>query len=298
MKLARRAAHGNQRAFEDLCARKLQSILFTAYGILHNHHDAQDVAQEVVVSMFQNILANITGTNIGTVGSNLTKAKAMMRKSIEKHEQELLRRQDIRRNLTLSSAIKRALREEADEKMPPQKVEAVKKRCLAAIATMRFPAAHAALVSKAIVGGVTVATLAVGSLGVYVYAEGMRLGDEPSFETRHHLIQTVVPLERDPFPVPEVVAGEIEFFSATGELVQDDPVYAHLIELDVVVRDSHWQIRDLNSDELLYEGDGLIVDSAFEQMREAGYRGDFELQFTIQDEYTNTIKKHRSFTMS
>ncbi|MDR0853406.1 MAG: sigma-70 family RNA polymerase sigma factor [Clostridiales Family XIII bacterium] len=55
VELARRAKKGDKGAFEELCLEKQQQIFFSAFTMLGNHHDAEDVAQETILSMFRNI---------------------------------------------------------------------------------------------------------------------------------------------------------------------------------------------------------------------------------------------------
>lgn len=53
--LAAKASHGDMEAFELLLQEKSRHILYNAYDILKNHHDAEDAAQEIVVKMYQHI---------------------------------------------------------------------------------------------------------------------------------------------------------------------------------------------------------------------------------------------------
>lgn len=53
--LAKKASAGDNEAFEKLLKEKSQHILYNAYDILKNHHDAEDAAQDVVVKMYRNI---------------------------------------------------------------------------------------------------------------------------------------------------------------------------------------------------------------------------------------------------
>ncbi|MDR0853612.1 MAG: RNA polymerase sigma factor [Clostridiales Family XIII bacterium] len=53
--LAKKAIKGNKASFEELCRRKQQEMLFSAYTVLGNHHDAEDAVQEAIFSMFRNI---------------------------------------------------------------------------------------------------------------------------------------------------------------------------------------------------------------------------------------------------
>lgn len=53
--LISKAMKGNQRAFEDLVKLKSQTILFHAYGVMGNYHDAEDATQEVILKIHDNI---------------------------------------------------------------------------------------------------------------------------------------------------------------------------------------------------------------------------------------------------
>lgn len=53
--LAQKASEGDSKAFEMILEEKSRHILYNAYDILKNHHDAEDAAQEVVVKMYQYI---------------------------------------------------------------------------------------------------------------------------------------------------------------------------------------------------------------------------------------------------
>lgn len=53
--LAAKAASGSEEAFEIILNEKAQHILYSAYDILKNHHDAEDAAQDVVVKMYKYI---------------------------------------------------------------------------------------------------------------------------------------------------------------------------------------------------------------------------------------------------
>ncbi|MDR0875308.1 MAG: sigma-70 family RNA polymerase sigma factor [Clostridiales Family XIII bacterium] len=53
--LARKAKRGDRAAFEELCRRKQRSILFTAYTMLGSNADAEDAAQETIITMYRSI---------------------------------------------------------------------------------------------------------------------------------------------------------------------------------------------------------------------------------------------------
>ncbi|MDR1015072.1 MAG: RNA polymerase sigma factor [Coriobacteriales bacterium] len=55
--LAGKAIRGDKKAFEELCRCKQKDIIFSALTILGDFHAAEDVAQEVILSMFTNIRA-------------------------------------------------------------------------------------------------------------------------------------------------------------------------------------------------------------------------------------------------
>jgi RNA polymerase sigma-70 factor (ECF subfamily) len=55
IELARRAIGGDKVAFEELCEAKQKEIVFTAYSMLGNYQDAEDAAQESIISMFRHI---------------------------------------------------------------------------------------------------------------------------------------------------------------------------------------------------------------------------------------------------
>jgi RNA polymerase sigma-70 factor (ECF subfamily) len=53
--LAKKSINGNKKAFEELCRKKQQEIVFSAYTMLGNYHDAEDATQETIISMFRHI---------------------------------------------------------------------------------------------------------------------------------------------------------------------------------------------------------------------------------------------------
>ncbi|MDR0875253.1 MAG: hypothetical protein LBN12_03460, partial [Clostridiales Family XIII bacterium] len=53
--LARDAARGRKGAFDELCRRKQRDIAFAAYTMLGNYHDAEDAAQETILTMYRYI---------------------------------------------------------------------------------------------------------------------------------------------------------------------------------------------------------------------------------------------------
>jgi RNA polymerase sigma-70 factor (ECF subfamily) len=55
IELARKASKGNKKAFAELCEKKSRSMVFTALGILGNLEDAEDAAQDAVLTMFKGI---------------------------------------------------------------------------------------------------------------------------------------------------------------------------------------------------------------------------------------------------
>jgi RNA polymerase sigma-70 factor (ECF subfamily) len=55
IELARKSMNGDEKAFEELCRAKQKEIIFSAMTILKDYHSAEDVAQEVILSMFSNI---------------------------------------------------------------------------------------------------------------------------------------------------------------------------------------------------------------------------------------------------
>lgn len=55
LSLVQKASQGDLESFEMILNEKSRHILYNAYDILKNHHDAEDAAQDVVVKMYQNI---------------------------------------------------------------------------------------------------------------------------------------------------------------------------------------------------------------------------------------------------
>ncbi|MDR3304558.1 MAG: sigma-70 family RNA polymerase sigma factor [Clostridiales Family XIII bacterium] len=53
--LAKKARKGDAEAFETLCDKKSENILFNAYGFLGNREDAEDVLQDVIIELHKNI---------------------------------------------------------------------------------------------------------------------------------------------------------------------------------------------------------------------------------------------------
>jgi RNA polymerase sigma-70 factor (ECF subfamily) len=55
LELVQKAVKGDRTAFEELCSAKSRKMLFIAYHILGDYHEAEDVAQEAILAMFKNI---------------------------------------------------------------------------------------------------------------------------------------------------------------------------------------------------------------------------------------------------
>ncbi|MDR1496439.1 MAG: hypothetical protein LBS67_05945, partial [Clostridiales Family XIII bacterium] len=53
--LVQRAVKGDRTAFDKLCGIKSRKMLFIAYNILGDYHEAEDVVQEAILAMFMNI---------------------------------------------------------------------------------------------------------------------------------------------------------------------------------------------------------------------------------------------------
>lgn len=53
--LAKKASCGDEDAFKELYKLKYDDIFFLAYKMLGNHHDAEDIAHDVVVKIFERI---------------------------------------------------------------------------------------------------------------------------------------------------------------------------------------------------------------------------------------------------
>jgi RNA polymerase sigma-70 factor (ECF subfamily) len=53
--LARKAIKGDRDAFEELCMRKSKDLIYNAMGILGDYHEAEDAAQDAIISMYMNI---------------------------------------------------------------------------------------------------------------------------------------------------------------------------------------------------------------------------------------------------
>jgi RNA polymerase sigma-70 factor (ECF subfamily) len=55
VKLVQKAKKGDRHAFEELCGIKSKKMLFIAYNILGDYHEAEDAVQEAIIAMFMNI---------------------------------------------------------------------------------------------------------------------------------------------------------------------------------------------------------------------------------------------------
>ncbi|MDR0854059.1 MAG: RNA polymerase sigma factor [Clostridiales Family XIII bacterium] len=53
--LARGAMQGDENAFEELCMRKSKELIFNAMAILGDYHEAEDAAQETILTVYANI---------------------------------------------------------------------------------------------------------------------------------------------------------------------------------------------------------------------------------------------------
>lgn len=53
--LVEKVSTGDKNAFRELCELKYAGVFYQAYTILGNHHDAEDVAQNVMIIMYEKI---------------------------------------------------------------------------------------------------------------------------------------------------------------------------------------------------------------------------------------------------
>lgn len=53
--LVEKVSAGDSEAFKELCERKYKDIYFQAYRLVNNHHDAEDVTQNVILKIYRNI---------------------------------------------------------------------------------------------------------------------------------------------------------------------------------------------------------------------------------------------------
>jgi RNA polymerase sigma-70 factor (ECF subfamily) len=375
VKLAKKARRGDVRAFEELCARKSENILFNALGILGNQQDAEDAAQETILQMYRSIgqlktpeavevwilqivrskcyrilarrkpqdveldaedelreiadesdflpeqyaedsalqkelldivlglpqkrreavflfyyddlsvkeIAKLTGTNINTVTSNLTRARTMIK-------EKLIRDSENRADADLlykgagATVLGGALKGAAPNAFPPETVAAFNGKWQAAIHGMRplySPAKH---IAQMAVAGVSAGVVFLGLVtGVVHYGAS---ADETATASYTTTVQGAD------------VEGLILFTDGDCACGHLNPHGARLGEPEIPVVQADWTITNLASNAVVSAGTGTVVSGEIEGLESQAGNGRYQLTFHIKDADGNIYKAERIFEIN
>jgi RNA polymerase sigma-70 factor (ECF subfamily) len=373
IELAKKARKGDTAAFEELCERKSENILFNAFGILGNWQDAEDAAQETIIQMYRSLgqlkipeavevwilqitrskcyrilkkrrvgdveidaddevfevvdedeflpekyaesddqkrklmeivaslppkrrevifmyyyddlsikeIADITDTNVNTVTSNLSRARAMIRQKVTR---EYTNKEDGLRSGVSATILGGVLKETSKASFTPEKAALFNAKWQTAIHGMRTPVSPARHIIQTVV---TIAITAAVFLGG-VYAIMQYRGASPEVATVS--IVTAVP-NAD-------VQGQIDFVGGDCECGHLNPRAASLGEPDIPAVLTTWNIADAETKEVLCEGEGTVVSSELRNLKTSARTGSYLLTFNIKDEDGGNYSVARIFDIT
>lgn len=86
--LVNRVINGDYDAFRELCALKHKDIYFWAYKTLNNHHDAEDIVQDVIMKIYNNIksLKDVNAFNSWVYILTQNECTTLIRKNARRNE--------------------------------------------------------------------------------------------------------------------------------------------------------------------------------------------------------------------
>jgi RNA polymerase sigma-70 factor (ECF subfamily) len=372
VELARRAISGDKDAFEELCMRKSKDLIFNAMGILGDYHEAEDAAQETIISMYTNIgklrdpetvevwmlrivknrcyrilekgknrrtysdvddeaieiadddreflpeeyaedaelgeqlyeiilglpqkkreailmfyyddmsykeIAEIQGTSIKTVSTNISRARIMI--------QEKLNEQSDISSLMLGAGtgtpvLSRVLKQQVDIKVPDKTVAAFQHSWKEAIAPMKYTAGTAKFFPGT---AMSVKTVVTGIIATVIVITGVVAG---AFFLGYEV----------PKSIPDV-KGEIVFVSEGSAFSQLNPDSATLTGVDLAgAMTPDWRITDKATGAVLAEGRGQTVSAGLKQMKETAPAGNYQLIYSVTDQDGYIIEVERGFLIS
>jgi RNA polymerase sigma-70 factor (ECF subfamily) len=233
-------------------------------------------------------IADITGTTIQTVSTNIIRARKMIKQELSKIEQK-----DMQDTQTPGGAVpvsafalSRVLKDQSLSRISDDAVLGAQEKYMAAFKTMNFEtagtakaqAAAAGAVSKKAAALIIAAVLIVGAVsGVFIFGS-----DAPAaaFHTA---------------PAEVSADGEITFEGGTGRDGHINPETAALAEHDIAVASVSWAVVDETTAAIVYEGQGGDPSETLRAMKEEEAIGRYLLKFVLVDENGYTITKKRVF---
>jgi RNA polymerase sigma-70 factor (ECF subfamily) len=221
-------------------------------------------------------IAEVTNSSIKTVSANITRARGMIKKRIEKTETQS---RSILGGAAATTVMGRVLHEQAAFRVPAESTAAVQQRCMAVFRGLRYRAAGSALSAgktAGVIGGVS-------ALAVAVIIGAADIPLEDGIPARP---QTPASAGLDK-------AGSI-VFDGNGSDGHVNPSNAALEDVHMEISAVAWRIHDLEGN-VLFGGEGQDPSSGFAALKESEDTGWYDLVFRIQDSAGDIVEKIRSF---
>jgi RNA polymerase sigma-70 factor (ECF subfamily) len=252
-------------------------------------------------------IASVTGTSMGTVATNLQRARMTIREQLEETRiLETANRRDTpdrrneserrdgseRRKASLSAnvsatALGLVMRQQAEKRVPEGAIIAVERKFAAKILGMQFPAAQA-FITKAIISAVIATITVVGVVSTVVSYPDVGHAEEVADITETSAAGTLT----------DILQGRKIAFSGSdcdcGHLNPDGVALTHLKKGDAV---TGWRIEDSASRNILSRGNGADAGRALVELEETNHNGEYRFIFTLTDAQGNVIDINRRFTL-
>jgi RNA polymerase sigma-70 factor (ECF subfamily) len=221
-------------------------------------------------------IADITDTSIGTVSSNISKARKMIRERLQQHEKKA-QIKDAGSSLVIS----RALEAQALCMIPDSMVNTLHTQWAATMASLKYPVA-ASVIAKNIAVVAVCSTMAVGGVTV-AHQNNSGASADPASGAQSEV-------------APK---GEIRFTGgdSQGDHLNPSSSLLTIRGIDAVGSVPDWRIEDKTTGKTVATGSGYKVTDAFDELKRKGRTGKYTLVYRLTDENGETTA-HREFEIT